>query len=78
MHLGDKDSLKLKVKGAATRPLLPFTLWLLRNLPMSRRLSHHDDLLRAGDAFEKLLLLLRREGDVLSAEALQDQCTNAF
>ena len=73
-HLGDKGNLTLKVKGAATRPLLPFTLWLLRNLPMPRRLSQQDDLLRAGDGLEKLLLLLRREGDVLSAEALQDQC----
>jgi hypothetical protein len=68
--LGPKNAYMLKTKAAMTRPLLPFSVELLRrfggDLPGNKALH------AAGVALNKLLLALRSEPDVPSPGAVQD------
>ena len=69
--LGPKGTYMLKTKGAMTRPLAPFCIFLLRRL--NGVLANHGAVLKSGEALERILVVLKRQGRTVSAVAIQER-----
>jgi len=69
--LGPKGAYMLKTKGAMTRPLVPFCIYLLRRY--NGILANHAAALKTGEALDRILVVLKGQSHVVSATAIQAQ-----
>jgi hypothetical protein len=72
--LGPRGAYLLKTKAAMTRPLVPFTNRLLREL--TDVIPHQKVVLAAGESLDRLLIVLRGETDIITPVAFQELSPN--
>ena len=68
--LGPEGLYLLKTKAAMTRPLVPFTTRLLREI--GKKIPNHRPLLRVGESLDRMLRVMREKTTIMRPTAVQD------